>query len=161
LGKLLEFTQLMRASYLAGQGKTVEEIADDLRVRDQASIRQNLATFGVRLTPKPFGFRPVTVRLSPAQIEGLHQVAASQGIAGEESHVQVLEQAGRRLGADPELLKAVLDPTLRPVFIEDTYVEGLEAEAKTRGIKPGVFAGKLLAIIAKDRMYGAVIDEDG
>jgi hypothetical protein len=154
---ILNIVQIAQAIRMGERGLTQKELAAEFGCSVEKVVR-SLSAVGVRLEPKPFGFRSLSITLSPTQVAGLKAVAARQGIAGADCHRQVLEQAGRRLGADPDLLAAVLDPVLRPVFLEGDDVARLKDEAGKRGITPDALAGLIVSIVLRDRMVGAVID---
>jgi hypothetical protein len=154
---LLNIVQIAQAIRMGERGLTQKELAAEFGCSVEKVVR-SLSAVGVRLEPKPFGMRPVTVRLSGAQVEGLRAVADLQGIRGVDRHSAIAEQALRRLGADAPLLRATMDPTFRPVFLEGDDVARLKDEAGKRGITPDALAGLIVSIVLRDRMVAAVID---
>jgi hypothetical protein len=158
--RALDYNELTRACYLAGGHSTVQEIGEDIGVSDLHAITQCLKLFNIVCSAKPFGVRQVNVFLSPTGIENLRTVARSQGIIGADGHQKLMEQAARRLAADPPLLRAVLDPNTRPIFVPSETMDGLTVEAGERGIASETLAGRLLEHIAKDQMVGAIMDDE-
>jgi hypothetical protein len=157
--RALDYNELTRACYLAGVHATVQEIGEDIGVSDLHAITQCLKLYNIVCSAKPFGFRQVCVALSPSGIDHLRTAARSQGIVGADSHQKLMEQAARRLAADPALLRAVLDPNTRPIFVQAGSMDGLMVEAGKRGIAPETLAGNLLEHIAADKMVGAILDD--
>jgi hypothetical protein len=150
---LLTLPDIARAIDLGARGATQKELAAEFGCSVEKVVR-SLSVVGVRLQPKPFGMRPVTVTLSRDQVAGLRAVANKQGVRGIDAHAKVLEQAGRRLGADPDLLQAVLDPTLRPVFLDGDDVARLQDEAERRGLTSDALAGLIVSLVVRDRWWG-------
>lgn len=152
----MNLNQLALAANLAGCHQSVEEIAKELASTPRA-VREGLKRANIPLDPKPYGYRAVTVVLSPQHIESLRLMADEQGLAGANRHSNILQQIGRRL-AHPALLQAALDLTKSAVVLRRETMEALKADAAKRSMSVQDLAAKIVKMVAKDRIVAAVVD---
>lgn len=94
----------VQAARMVGQGMTLEEIAEALRVRDPRDLSKALALFGVNIDPRPGGLRSYLVWLSEPRQRELALAAARRDMNEVDLVTRIV-----RLALKDDLVRAILD----------------------------------------------------